>query len=100
MAATSSELEFIEQLKRQLAEPLFTAVSGKLESYQNRLQFAELKIRVLEERLRLVRIAKYGRGSEKFSDAQLELLELEPGVSNVEVQAESEQIGRASCREK
>src|SRR5262249_15712107 len=50
----------------------------------------ELKIRVLEERLRLVRIAKYGPGSEKLSDAQLELLELEPGVSIVEVQAGSE----------
>jgi transposase len=37
-----------------------------------------------------VRIAKYGPGSEKFSDAQLELLELEPGVSSAEVQAESE----------
>jgi transposase len=89
-AATFPELELIEQLKRQLAGPLFTAVSSRLESYQNRLQYAELKIRVLEERLRLVRIAKYGPGSEKFSDAQLELLELEPGVSNVEVQAESQ----------
>jgi transposase len=44
---------------------------------------------VLEERLRLVRIEKYGPGSEKLSDAQLELLELEPGVSSAEVQAES-----------
>jgi transposase len=86
---TSSELELIEQLKRELAAPLFTAVSSKLESYQNRLQYAELKIRVLEERLRLLRIAKYGAGSEKLSDAQLELLELEPGVSNLEVEAES-----------
>jgi Transposase C of IS166 homeodomain len=96
-SATSSEIELIEQLKRQLAGPLFAAVSDKfinlqntVISYQNKLQYAELKIRVLEERLRLVRIAKYGPGSEKFSDAQLELLELEPGVSNVEVQAESE----------
>jgi transposase len=89
-ATTCSELELIEQLKRQLAGPLFAAVSSRLESYQNRLQYAELKIRVLEERLRLVRIAKYGPGSEKLSDAQLELLELEPGVSSGEVQAESE----------
>jgi transposase len=87
---TSSELELIEQLKQQLAAPLFTAVSSKWESYQNRLQYAELKIRVLEEQLRLMRIAKYGPGSEKFSDAQLELLELEPGVSNLEVEAESQ----------
>jgi transposase len=61
-----------------------------IEQLKGRLQYAELKIRVLEERLRLVRIAKYGPGSEKLSDAQLELLELEPGVSSVEVQAESE----------
>ena len=95
-AATSSELELIEQLKRQLAGPVFAAVSDQFShlqntviSYQNKLQYAELKIRVLEERLRLVRIAKYGPGSEKFSDAQLELLELEPGVSSAEVQAES-----------
>jgi len=49
-----------------------------------------MKIRVLEERLRLQRIKKYGPASEKLSDAQLDLLDLEPGVSNVEVQAESE----------
>jgi transposase len=96
-SSTSSELDLIEQLKQQLAGPLFAAVSDQFShlqntvvSYQNKLQYAELKIQVLEERLRLVRIAKYGPGSEKLSDAQLELLELEPGVSTVEVQAESE----------
>jgi transposase len=96
-SSTSSELELIEQLKQQRAGPLFAAVSDQFSnfqntvlSYQNKLQYAELKIQVLEERLRLVRIAKYGPGSEKLSDAQLELLELEPGVSSAEVQAESE----------
>ena len=74
----SCEAELIEQLKNQLGQT------------QDRLQLAELKIQLLEERLRLVRIAKYGASSEKLSDAQLELLELEPGVSNVEVQAESQ----------
>lgn len=54
------------------------------------LQWARLKIQVLEERLRLERIKKYGPGSEKLSDAQLNLLDLEPGVSNVEVLAESQ----------
>jgi len=49
-----------------------------------------LKIQVLEEKLRLQRIKKYGPGSEKLSDAQLEFLEWEPGVSTEEVQAESE----------
>ncbi len=51
-AATSSELELIEQLKRQLAGPVFAAVSDQFShrqntdiSYQNKLQYAELKIR-------------------------------------------------------
>ena len=70
-----------------------------IEQLKGRLQYAELKIRVLEERLRLVRIAKYGPGSEKLSDAQLELLELEPGVSSVEVQAESERPAGATLGE-
>jgi transposase len=56
---------------------------------EKELVWAHLKIQVLEERLRLQRIQKYGPGSEKLSEAQLNLLELEPGVSNVEVQAES-----------
>jgi hypothetical protein len=45
---------------------------------------------LLEEKLRLQRITKYGPGSEKLTSLQLELLELEPGVSNVEVAAEGE----------
>src|SRR5438477_9343845 len=56
---------------------------------KRQLQWAHLKIQVLEERLRLQRIQKYGPASEKLNDTQLELLELEPGVSNLEVQAES-----------
>jgi transposase len=68
----------------------FSHLQNTVLLYQNKLQYAELKIQVLEERLRLVRIAKYEPGSETLSDAQLELLELEPGVSTAEVQAESE----------
>ena len=62
----------------------------RIRQLEQQLQWAELKIRVLEERLRLQLIAKYGPASEKLNDAQLELLELEPGVSNMEVQAETE----------
>jgi len=64
--------------------------SEQIVKLRQKLHWAELKIQVLEERLRLERIKKYGAASEKFNAAQLELLELEPGVSNVEVQAESE----------
>jgi transposase len=64
--------------------------SEQIEQLREQLQWAELKIKVLEERLRLQLITKYGSASEKLNDAQLVLLELEPGVSNIEIQAESE----------
>lgn len=79
-----SEAEQIAQLKQQL-------------------QWAELKIQMLEERWRLHLLAKYGPASERLNDAQLELLEQEPGVSHAEVEAESERaaeptLGRARER--
>jgi transposase len=64
--------------------------SQQIVELKKELQWAYLKIQVLEQRLRLERIQKYGPASEKLSDAQLELLELEPGVSSAEVEAESE----------
>lgn len=63
--------------------------SAQVAELKRELQWALLKIQVLEEQLRLQRIKKYGPGSEKISDAQLKLLEFEPGVSNLEVEAES-----------
>src|SRR5580704_16435934 len=77
-------------LRVTLPASLFDQLNGSLSIDQDRLKFAEYKNRVLEERLRLLRIEKYGPGSEKLSDAQLELLELEPGVSSAEIEAESE----------
>src|SRR5271166_4039989 len=82
--------ELVKQLKENLPEALFEKLNGSLCIDRDRLSFAEYKVRVLEERLRLIRIEKYGPGSEKLSEAQLELLELEPGVSSAEVQAESQ----------
>ena len=70
--------------------PIPLSESEQIVQLQKELAWAKLKIQVLEERLRLQRIKKYGPGSEKLSDAQLQLLDLEPGVSNVEVQTESE----------
>ena len=64
--------------------------AAQIADLKRQLYWAQLRIAFLEERLRLQRIQKYGPGSEKLSDAQLVLLELEPGVSRVEVQAESE----------
>ena len=80
----------MNQLKESLPQALFEKLTSSLSMDGDRLRFAEYKVRVLEERLRLVRIEKYGPGSEKLSDDQLELLELEPGVSRAEIEAESD----------
>jgi transposase len=66
------------------------ALQKKLEETEQRLQYAELRVQLLEEKLRQKRIEKYGPHSEKLSTLQLELLEEEPGVSEEEVKAESQ----------
>ena len=55
-----------------------------------RLHRLETENRLLHELRRLDLLEKYGAAGEKLSDEQLELLELEPGVSRAEVEAESE----------
>jgi Transposase C of IS166 homeodomain len=67
---------------------------------QNELAWAKMKILSLEAQLRLQRIKKYGPGSEKLDSAQLELLELEPGVSRLEVRAESQREPLPAARAK
>jgi len=42
----------------------------------------------LKEELRLERILKYGKRSEKLSDMQLQMLDLEPAVSSEEIESE------------
>jgi predicted nucleic acid-binding Zn-ribbon protein len=81
LASSLSDAERIAQLEREL-------------------NWAQWKIRHLEERLRLERVKKYGASSEKLSDAQLDLLDLEPGVSNVEVAAESEREALPTAKAK
>jgi transposase len=53
------------------------------------IALSELKIQKLEEALRLERIKKYGSPSEKLSDMQLQLLDLEPAVSSDEIDSEA-----------
>lgn len=57
----------------------------------SRVKVAELKVSLLEEELRRERRQKYGPASEKLNDAQLQLLESEPGVCAAEVEAEAVQ---------
>jgi transposase len=80
--------EVVAQLEEQVA------------SQKRELEYAQLKIQIVEERLRLLRIQKYGPSSEKLSNLQLELLEQEPGVSQEEVVAESERKAPPPVTEK
>jgi hypothetical protein len=87
-----SDAEITEQLKQQL-----DATTQQLDVTSQRLQLSELRVQLLEDKLRLQRIAKYGSGSEKLTSQQLELLDLEPGISNLEVAAE---VSGRRCRQR
>jgi len=80
-------------------DPVVAAVMGQLEEQveaqdrviaeKNRaLAAAEAIIQQLKEALRLERIRKYGKQSEKLSDLQLQLLDFEPAVSSDEIETE------------
>ena len=80
-------------------DPAVAVVLGQLEEQveaQDRviaeksqaLAAAEAIIQQLKEALRLERIKKYGKQSEKLSDLQLQLLDLEPAVSSDEIETE------------
>lgn len=58
-------------------------------SLQAQLLEAQAKVRFQDEIIRLMRIEKYGPKSEKLNDAQLELLDLEPGVHAAEIEKEA-----------
>jgi transposase len=86
------ELEGIQALDESLRQKILEALqqsSRHVASLEEKLRVAELENGYLRELLRRQRIAKYGPSSEKLSDAQLALLELEPGVHPAEVDAES-----------
>lgn len=62
----------------------------RIAQLENQLHWAELRIQVLEERLRQQRIRQLGPQSETLSNLQLELLvDEEPGVTGEEVEAEA-----------
>jgi transposase len=73
----------LAQLKQQLQEK-----DAQLTRRDQALAAAEAIIQQLKEALRMERIRKYGKQSEKLSDLQLELLDLEPAVSSEEIETE------------
>jgi transposase len=75
--------KLLERLGAELSRPL-------LEQVTDAFKRVEIEVRHLRALLRLERIAKYGPAGERLSDEQLELLEQEPGVSEAEIQTESQ----------
>jgi transposase len=63
---------------------------ARLLHLQQALAASEMRAQKFEEELRLERIKKYGKQSEKLSDLQFKLLDLEPAVSSDEIKAEIE----------
>jgi len=77
----------LQQVKAAVAKQRpFQTIWNSSHNLKSRLQYLELWIRVLEERLRLMRIEKYGAGGEKLSQAQMQLFGPEPVVSEVIVE--------------
>jgi transposase len=75
----------------------------RIAQLERELQWAQLKIQVLEERLRKQRILMFGPKSETLSNLQLELLaEEEPSVTADEIEAEGarEAVIKAPVRER
>jgi len=75
----------VAQLQQTIADQ-----NQQIARNQQALRTSEMRVQKLEEELRLERIKKYGVRSEKLSDLQLQLLDLEPAVSSDEVRGESE----------
>ena len=74
------------QLKAK--DEVISEKDARLLHLQQALAASEMRAQKFEEELRLERIKKYGKQSEKLSDLQLKLLDLEPAVSSDEIRAE------------
>ena len=84
VAAIVKQFEEKVEAKDQVIAAKDRAIAAKDQA----LAAAELIIEQLKEALRAERVARYGKRSEKLSDLQLELLDLEPSVSSDEIDSE------------
>jgi transposase len=80
-------MEQLQQNVNTKEQALFDK-DAELARSRQALAAAEAIIQQLKEALRLERIKKYGKQSEKLSDLQLELLDREPAVSSEEIETE------------
>jgi len=79
----------ITQLRQEM-EAALAASAKEMAEKEAQLARTEMLVLKLKEELRLERIRKYGKRSEKLSDLQLELLDREPAVSSEEIESEIE----------
>lgn len=80
-----------------LSQPLrevFQGIVGERDDARLEHRRLEVEVKLLKERIRLLVLSKYGPKAEQLSDAQLSLLELEPGVTREEVATEAAQPAR------
>jgi transposase len=80
----------LEQIKPAVSEAVFEKLNATIRRKEELLERLQKENRLLRELRRLDLLEKYSPSAETLSDEQLELLELEPGVSNVEIEAESQ----------
>jgi transposase len=71
-------------------ETALSAMESRLAELPGSVRRLERENALLREMIRRARLEKYGRASEKLTDAQLALLEEEPGVQVAEVTQEAE----------
>lgn len=77
----------VEQLRSEMRREV-EAKDRVIAEKDQALSAAEAIIQQLKEALRAERVARYGKRSEKLSDLQFQLLDLESGVSSDEIEAE------------
>jgi transposase len=80
----------LEEIKPAASEAVFERLNQSIRRNQELRDRRQRENKLLRELRRLDLLEKYGPLAETLSDEQLELLELEPGVSTSEVEAESQ----------
>lgn len=80
----------LEEIKPAVSEAVFERLNESIRRNQELLECLQRENKLLRALRRLDLLEKYGPSAEALSDEQLELLELEPGVSTSEVEAESQ----------
>jgi transposase len=83
-------LQQIPDALRSAFEQEWQRLEAGKKSLEAKNQNLERENKILREQIRLARIQKYGAKSEQLSDAQITLLEVEPGVLAAEVETEAQ----------